>query len=123
MVNSIPRKRPSYVSDDDGTSDSDIQPIPTSNEVGADEPPQKRQRSNGAPSLLKQPAEQKDVASKKPKKKRNTVAAGHCSLSKKEFGDRIKASLALEKYGSQRTRIDVSHSSYIEDYHVKELFR
>lgn len=32
---------------------------------------------------------------------------GHCSLSKKDFGDAIKDCFSLEKYSLQRTRIDM----------------
>ncbi|KAK7044443.1 reverse transcriptase [Favolaschia claudopus] len=36
------------------------------------------------------------------------VAGGQCSLSKKEFGDKIKAALRLEKYEVQRMRFNVT---------------
>lgn len=38
---------------------------------------------------------------------------GHCSLNKKEFGDRIKNCLALEKYAVQRMSFQVNTCSYI----------
>jgi len=100
------RKRPSYILDDDDASEAEHQPIIAPDKVDTKEPPQKRQRLGGVKNPPKPATEQNDVAPKKPKK-HNAVAAGHCSLSKKEFGDRIKKSLALEKYGSQRTRINM----------------
>jgi hypothetical protein len=106
MARLIPRKRPSYILGDNSASEAEHQPIVAPNKVDTKEPPQKRRRFGGVKSPLKPATEQKDVAPKKPKK-HNAVGAGHCSLSKKEFGDRIKQSLALEKYGSQRTRINV----------------
>ncbi|KAF7316466.1 hypothetical protein MIND_00165700 [Mycena indigotica] len=45
---------------------------------------------------------------KKPRASAAAMAAGTCSLTKKEFGDRIKAALRIEKYDVQRMRIDVS---------------
>ncbi len=102
MARPKPRKRPSYILDDTSASEANV----TSNEVDNKEPPQKRRRFRGVQSPLEPTTEQKDVAPKKPKKP-NAKGAGHCSLSKKEFGDRIKQSLALVKYGSQRTRINV----------------
>ncbi|KAG6918959.1 hypothetical protein DXG01_010198 [Tephrocybe rancida] len=48
---------------------------------------------------------------KKPRVKKPTVAsssAGICSLNKKDFGDRIKSALALEKYEIQRMRFDLT---------------
>ncbi|KAJ7485802.1 hypothetical protein FB451DRAFT_1363603 [Mycena latifolia] len=44
----------------------------------------------------------------KPKPKAATAAMGTCSLNKKEFGDRIKEALRLEKYDVQRMRFNVT---------------
>ncbi|KAJ7822270.1 hypothetical protein B0H14DRAFT_2192265, partial [Mycena olivaceomarginata] len=41
-------------------------------------------------------------------KKSKPKAAGICSLNKKDFGGRIKATLRLEKYEVQRMRINVT---------------
>lgn len=43
----------------------------------------------------------KPGAGAKAKAKTNATAVGYCSLTKKDFGDRIKAALALEKYAVQ----------------------
>ncbi|KAJ7185352.1 hypothetical protein C8R46DRAFT_881406, partial [Mycena filopes] len=37
-----------------------------------------------------------------------SAAAGTCSLNKKDFGDKIKAALRLEKYEVQRMRFNVT---------------
>ncbi|KAJ7890273.1 hypothetical protein B0H13DRAFT_1626407, partial [Mycena leptocephala] len=49
----------------------------------------------------------KAVAAKKSKPKAAT-AIGVCSLNKKDFGDRIKEALRLEKYDVQRMRINLT---------------
>ncbi|KAJ6562557.1 hypothetical protein B0H19DRAFT_1144952 [Mycena capillaripes] len=51
--------------------------------------------------------EPKAAVAKKSKSKPPTVA-GVCSLSKKNFGDRIKEFLRLEKYDVQRMRLNVT---------------
>ncbi|KAJ7104370.1 hypothetical protein B0H15DRAFT_22552 [Mycena belliarum] len=48
---------------------------------------------------------------KKSKPKTAATAAGLCSLNKKEFGDRIKDALRLEKYDVQRMRFNVTMDS------------
>jgi hypothetical protein len=48
-------------------------------------------------------------ASVKPKA---TKTIGHCSLNMKEFGDRIKGCLALEKYEVQRMSFTVREFLY-----------
>ncbi|OCL06529.1 hypothetical protein AOQ84DRAFT_321313 [Glonium stellatum] len=53
------------------------------------------------------------ITTKKPRKaasksKKAIAEAGTCSLNKKELGDRVKSALRLEKYGTQRTRIDLT---------------
>ncbi|GLB41660.1 hypothetical protein LshimejAT787_1002600 [Lyophyllum shimeji] len=51
------------------------------------------------------------AAAKKPRAKKLVVpstSVGSCSLNKKDFGDRIKDALRLEKYAIQRMRIDVA---------------
>jgi hypothetical protein len=54
-----------------------------------------------------------DSSAKPPRAKKASVKpkaakiTGHCSLNKKEFGDRIKACLALEKYEVQRMSFKV----------------
>ncbi|KAF8075124.1 hypothetical protein FPV67DRAFT_616170 [Lyophyllum atratum] len=48
---------------------------------------------------------------KKPRAKKPTAASsfvGMCSLNKKDFGDRIKSALRLEKYEIQQMRFDVT---------------
>ncbi|KAJ7717007.1 hypothetical protein B0H16DRAFT_1338409, partial [Mycena metata] len=45
---------------------------------------------------------------KKSKPKAAATAVGTCSLSKKDFGDRIKSALRLEKYEVQRMRFNVT---------------
>jgi hypothetical protein len=55
----------------------------------------------------------KPSRAKKPSAKTKTAKTiGHCSLNKKEFGDRIKACLALEKYEVQRM------SFKVREYHL-----
>ncbi|KAF7344357.1 Reverse transcriptase, RNaseH [Mycena sanguinolenta] len=49
----------------------------------------------------------KAAATKKSKPKA-PASVGTCSLNKKDFGDRIKAALRLEKYEAQRMRINVT---------------
>jgi hypothetical protein len=46
-------------------------------------------------------------AKKAPAKPKAAKTIGHCSLNKKEFGDRIKDCLALEKYEVQRMSFKV----------------
>ncbi|KAJ6470529.1 hypothetical protein C8R45DRAFT_836906, partial [Mycena sanguinolenta] len=41
-------------------------------------------------------------------KPKAATSVGTCSLNKKDFGDRIKAALRLEKYEAQRMRINVT---------------
>ncbi|EMR61272.1 hypothetical protein UCREL1_11806 [Eutypa lata UCREL1] len=48
-------------------------------------------------------ADEKHVAKKRaPAKKKALAVVGMCSLNKKDFGDRIKNALRLEKYEAQR---------------------
>ncbi|KAF8205361.1 hypothetical protein K438DRAFT_1964437 [Mycena galopus ATCC 62051] len=51
--------------------------------------------------------EPKAAATKKSKPKA-AASIGVCSLNKKDFGDRIKEALRLEKYEAQRMRINVT---------------
>jgi hypothetical protein len=46
---------------------------------------------------------------KAPAKSKAAQTPGHCSLNKKEFGDRIKGCLALEKYEVQRVGFKVCY--------------
>ncbi|KAJ7154367.1 hypothetical protein C8R43DRAFT_885135, partial [Mycena crocata] len=48
------------------------------------------------------------ASAKKSKPKAAATAIGVCSLNKKDFGDRIKAALRLEKYDVQRMRINLT---------------
>ncbi|KAJ7635046.1 hypothetical protein FB45DRAFT_744186, partial [Roridomyces roridus] len=54
------------------------------------------------------PTEKPAPAKKSKTKAAAAMAAGTCSLSKKDFGDRIKAALRLEKYDAQRMRINLT---------------
>ena len=47
---------------------------------------------------------------------------GHCSLNKKEFGDRIKNCLALEKYAVQRMSFQVNTCSYIAPVNARGIY-
>lgn len=55
------------------------------------------------------PSAKKPKATPKTKASKNQTDVGTCSLSKKVFGDEIKAALQLEKYGVQRMRINVCY--------------
>ncbi|KAJ7136632.1 hypothetical protein C8R44DRAFT_695542 [Mycena epipterygia] len=52
--------------------------------------------------------EPKAAAPAKKSKPKASTAIGACSLNKKDFGDRIKEALRLEKYDVQRMRINVT---------------
>ncbi|KAG6811889.1 hypothetical protein H0H92_005415, partial [Tricholoma furcatifolium] len=64
-----------------------------------------RDDENETPALM--PAAQ---PTKKPRAKPSqaSLSVGLCSLNKKDFGDRIKDALRLEKYAIQRMRFDVT---------------
>lgn len=121
MPSSIPRKRRPVEVEDDSVSEPESQENIAPNNVDAHKPPQKSRKPSGVRSRLKPLAEPKRVVSKKPKKQ-NAGGAGYCSLSKKEFGDQIKETLALAKWGKQRTRINVGNSFPIEGLQSRRAF-
>jgi len=59
---------------------------------------------------------------KAPAKSKAAQTPGHCSLSKKEFGDRIKACLALEKYAVQRMSFKVNSCFYIAPTNTRWIY-
>ena len=91
---------------------------------GLDPPsPYKRPKAAAKKKTESSPIEQIQGAnlaySNKPKAKPKTTikydksVEGHCSLSKKAFGDRIKDTLAVGQYELNRSRIDVRlHTCY-----------
>lgn len=92
--------------DDEGPAPSASMPSLTLPQAiaAAAPPPAKAPRKNLATKATAKPA-----ANAKPKKAATAAAAlGYCSLSKKDFGDQIKAALALEKYAVQSMCIPVS---------------
>jgi hypothetical protein len=62
--------------------------------------------------------EPKAAAAKKSKPKAAT-AIGVCSLNKKDFGDRIKEALRLEKYDVQRMRINVRARVFLSSFFLR----
>ncbi|KAE9979541.1 hypothetical protein EG327_007008 [Venturia inaequalis] len=58
-----------------------------------------------SPSFESEPKKRKRAPAKPKATKKDE---GTCSLSKKDFGDRIKETLKLEKYSLNRTRIDLT---------------
>ncbi|KAJ7512943.1 hypothetical protein B0H11DRAFT_1698531, partial [Mycena galericulata] len=52
--------------------------------------------------------EPKTASTAKKSKPKAHTSLGVCSLNKKDFGDRIKAALRLEKYDAQRMRINLT---------------
>ncbi|KAJ7048823.1 hypothetical protein C8F01DRAFT_1266556 [Mycena amicta] len=60
-----------------------------------------------APSAMAPTTKKKPRASKL-RASAASSSAGTCSLTKKEFGDRIKDALRIEKYDVQRMRIDLT---------------
>ncbi|KAJ7706714.1 hypothetical protein B0H17DRAFT_1001143 [Mycena rosella] len=69
----------------------------------------KRKRANADANAEYQP--ESSAPAKKSRPKAAAAAAGTCSLNKKEFGDRIKEALRLEKYDVQRMRFNVTMDS------------
>jgi len=72
---------------------------------------EKRKRVDEGEDYQPEPQAAAPGPAKKPRAKKPAVvptSAGTCSLNKKDFGDRIKDALRLEKYEIQKMRFDVT---------------
>src|SRR2546423_1913287 len=88
MDSFLKRKRPSYVPDAEtvGSDAENFSPASDHEKLEDDSPPKKRGKpiTKTRVGIGKAPPKPRGKAPKKP------AVVGHCSLSKKEFGDRIK---------------------------------
>ena len=88
MESFLPRQRKSHTLEEDELTYSPS-PSPAENSKMTGAPPAKKPKATPNAKISKKQAE-----------------VGTCSLSKKEFGDEIKAALRLEKYEVHRMRIN-----------------
>jgi hypothetical protein len=103
MDSFVKRKRP--LAAVDTNADHLSSPTSSSSLVQPSPPPAKKTKTatRAADSSTKAPR-----TKKAPAKSKAAQTPGHCSLNKKDFGDRIKGCLALEKYEVQRMSFKVS---------------
>lgn len=114
----ITRKRPASAIE---TTDEHLPSPPSSALNEPSSPPAKKIKTASRPTAngsAKAPRTKKDFA-----KGKVSQELGHCSLNKKDFGDRIKECLALEKYEVQRMSIRVSTMRTTTKAHMLTVVR
>jgi hypothetical protein len=109
----ITKKRP--LADVDTNNNNLAASPPSSSLSQSSFPPTKKAKTAAKASELSAKPSRAKKTSAKPKAAKTI---GHCSLNKKEFGDKIKDCLALEKYEVQRMSFKVRGYHLIQVWNV-----